>query len=258
MEYDISHYDVPSLSSLPLWLSSLFFAAFVFLPSFISHLLIHKNTASTIHNQSPLRLFTHTARPRLSSSSRSHYLPLSVFFLWAKHASKQKQKQMILHSNRHISRYLCLLSIATFLANTSWSIVGSADATIGCSHYKGGSACPAEAPCCQSGWCSNAQSFCSLALGCQPENSHNSNTCLPLPECVSFTEVNHNDALVDRDDVRGTGWAIDYNPYLLFFSLYFFCWSEYPKKTLTKWFFFPLFSPIADANPCTFVRTSIR
>lgn len=128
---------------------------------------------------------------------------------------------MFLHANRNTSLYFCLLSIATFLANTSWSIVGSADAAIGCSHYKGGSACPAEAPCCQSGWCSNAQSFCSLALGCQPENSYNSNTCLPLPECVSFTEVNHNNALVDMDDNRETGCGMDYNSYSLFFSPFF-------------------------------------
>lgn len=143
--------------------------------------------------------YTHQYRnaPFISHSFIPHdlastlYVHLLFLFLWAKKHHTSKPEQMLLHSNRHISLYLRLLSVVTFLSSSSksWSIVGQVDAAIGCSHYKGGSACPAEAPCCQSGWCSNAQSFCALALGCQPENSHSSNTCLPLPECVSFTEV---------------------------------------------------------------------
>jgi len=95
---------------------------------------------------------------------------------------------MTIHSIRQspYSFFICISILFVFIALSSSP---TAEASTGCQHYKGGSNCPAEAPCCQSGWCSNAQSFCSLALGCQPENSFSPNTCLPLPLCTSFTEV---------------------------------------------------------------------
>ncbi|KAF9964185.1 hypothetical protein BGZ70_006811 [Mortierella alpina] len=90
---------------------------------------------------------------------------------------------MIVLSRIHITLYLCLLSLLITLFTAT-----EVDAK-GCQHYKdGNSNCPEEAPCCKSGWCSNAESFCALALGCQPENSFNDNTCLPTPQCTSFTE----------------------------------------------------------------------
>src|SRR5690554_3555459 len=91
---------------------------------------------------------------------------------------------MILRFAWHPTAYIYVLGLAAVLL----SLVSFANAT-GCQNYGGGSNCPPQAPCCQSGWCSNAQSFCSLALGCQPENSFDDNTCLSLPQCVSFREV---------------------------------------------------------------------
>lgn len=88
---------------------------------------------------------------------------------------------------------------------------------IGCQRYNGGSNCPAHAPCCQSGWCSNAQSFCSIALGCQPENSFSPNTCLPLPQCSSFHE-NFDDpsSVIPKSDFSGdpldAPWISEFTP----------------------------------------------
>ncbi|KAF9979325.1 hypothetical protein BGZ73_000019 [Actinomortierella ambigua] len=85
----------------------------------------------------------------------------------------------------------------------------------GCQHYKGGSNCPPEAPCCKSGWCSNAQSFCAVALGCQSDGSNTPDTCLPLPMCTNLME-NLVQSLVSLTNFSGNPldatWTTDFVP----------------------------------------------
>ncbi|KAF9343332.1 hypothetical protein BGX26_005900, partial [Mortierella sp. AD094] len=61
------------------------------------------------------------------------------------------------------------------------------------------------------------QSICALALGCQPENSFDGNTCLPLPPCASFIEnFDKPDTLVALNNFSGNpldaAWTTDFLP----------------------------------------------
>ncbi|KAK9685381.1 putative glycosidase CRH2, partial [Basidiobolus ranarum] len=81
-----------------------------------------------------------------------------------------------------------------------------------CENYKGN--CPAEAPCCKDGWCSNNALFCS-PLNCRPQDSFTPQSCYPRALCIN---ANHEFDSPKIAGVNFTGdpavaeWTSDFEP----------------------------------------------
>ncbi|ORX97712.1 concanavalin A-like lectin/glucanase [Basidiobolus meristosporus CBS 931.73] len=90
--------------------------------------------------------------------------------------------------------------------------IGTTQISAICENFKAN--CPAEAPCCKDGWCSNDSLFCA-PQNCRPQDSFSPQSCYPRALCVNALHEFDNPKIAGTNftgDPAVADWTSDFTP----------------------------------------------